>query len=73
MLQECVLNVSSVSDVYCSKYVLQVFYKQTQEVGAGRGGPYVCGKRSGRGNMHMRTIATGGDGLTGVTAAARQQ
>jgi hypothetical protein len=73
MLQECVLNVSFVSDVCCSKcFVLQVFYEQAREVSgsAGRGGPCVCGKRSGRGSRHMRTIAPGGDGLTGTATVA---
>jgi hypothetical protein len=72
MLQECVLNVSSISDVCCSKcFVLQVFHKQAREVSAGRGGPCVCGKRSRRGSRHMHTIATGRDGLTGATVATR--
>jgi hypothetical protein len=36
MLQAYVLNVSSVSDVCCSKcFMLQVFYEQTRKAGAG--------------------------------------
>jgi hypothetical protein len=40
MLQTYAINVSPISDIYCSKYfMLQVFHEHAWQEGAGEGGP----------------------------------
>jgi hypothetical protein len=54
MLQAYVPNVSSISDVCCSKFfMLQMFHEQAQKADEGGGGPHLCaGSEVGTGSPY---------------------
>jgi hypothetical protein len=72
MLQTYVVNISSVSDVYCNKcFMLQVFHKQARQERAGKGGS--LGRSSPRVHTGIEAGAEHKAIFMGVAASAEHE